>query len=584
MARSRSRVNREPSRLGGSVASVVGVALLATIACAPQFDLVIENGDLVDGTGAPARRADVAVKGDRIVAVGAVSGRARRTIDATGRVVAPGFIDVQGQSGVTLLVDANGESHIRQGITTEIIGEGSTPALWTPDTVDRVTLDRYHLQYDWTGFDGYLNALQKRGTSINVGSFAPVAAIREQVLGMQNRTPTPDELKREQEILDRAMQQGAFGFATALIYPPASYTNTEELIALARVASKYGGVYISHVRGESFRVKDAIGEAIEIGRQAALPVVIYHLKIGAKANWGHMDEIRTEVEDARAHGVNVTACQYPYTAGGTSLAATLPGWAQEGGREKMLERLKNPAERAKMRRDVEANTEVENLLEGATFDGIQIASVPPDKDQSVVGKRLSQIAAERHQENWDTLFSILIDNDGRVSALYHMMSEDDVKTAMRYPWVSVGTDSDARRPDGPLGSGQPHPRSYGTFPRILGRYVRDEHVLPLPEAIRKMTSLAASQMKIADRGTIKEGFFADLVIFDPRTVADTATFEKPQQYPVGIETVIVNGTVTVEGGRHTGAHAGRALFGPGYRRSGTTSQRQTDAFFAQLVD
>src|SRR5947209_6619429 len=296
-------------------ASVVGVSLLATAACAPQFDLVIKNGDLVDGTGAPAGRADVAVRGDRIVAVGAASGRARRTIDATGHVVAPGFIDVQGQSGVTLLVDANGESHIRQGITTEIIGEGSTPALWTRDTVDRVALDRYHLQYDWTGFDGYLHALQNRGTSINLGSFAPVAAIREQVLGMQNRTPTPEELQREQEILDRAMQQGAFGFATALIYPPASYTPTEELVALA---------------------------------------------------------------------------------GGTNLPATLPGWAQEGGREKMLERLKNPAERAKMRRDVEANTEVENLLAGATFDGIQIASVPPDKDQSIVGKRLSQIAAERH--------------------------------------------------------------------------------------------------------------------------------------------------------------------------------------------
>jgi len=552
-------------------AALVGVALLATVACAPQFDLVIKNGDIVDGTGSPARRADLAVKGDRIVAVGVVSGRARRTIDATGRVVAPGFIDVQGQSGVTLLVDANGESHIRQGITTEIIGEGSTPALWTPDTVDRVTIDRYHLRYDWTGFDGYLNTLQNRGTSINLGSFAPVAAIREQVLGMQNRTPTPDELKREQDILDRAMQQGAFGFATALIYPPASYTNTDELVALARVASKHGGIYISHVRGESFRVKDAIAEAIEIGRQAALPVVIYHLKIGAKANWGHMDEIRAEIEEARAHGVNVSACQYPYTAGGTNLPATLPGWAQEGGREKMLERLKNPAERAKVRRDVEANTEVENLLQGATFDGIQIASVPPDKDQSVVGRRLSQIAAERHQDNWETLFSILIDNDGRVSALFHMMSEDDVKDAMRYPWVSVGTDSDARRPDGPLGAGQPHPRSYGTFPRILGRYVRDEHVLPLPEAIRKMTSLAASQMKIADRGTIKEGFFADMVIFDPNTVADTATFEKPQQYPVGIETVIVNGTVTVDGGRHTGAHAGRALFGPGYRRSSASN-------------
>src|SRR5262249_1652312 len=268
---------------------VAGAALLATGACAPQYDVVIRNGDVVDGTGSAARRADVAIKDDRIVAVGNVSGGARRTIDAAGRIVAPGFIDVQGQSGVTLLVDGNGESHIRQGITTEIIGEGSTPALWPRDTVDRGTLDRYRLQFDWTGFDGYLQTLQTRGTSINLGSFAPVAAIREQVLGMENRAPSPDELKREQDILDRAMQQGTFGFATALIYPPASYTNTAELVALAGIAAKYGGVYISHIRGESFRVKEAIAEAIDIGREAGLPVVIYHLKIAANANWGHMN-------------------------------------------------------------------------------------------------------------------------------------------------------------------------------------------------------------------------------------------------------------------------------------------------------
>jgi len=541
---------------------------LAALACAPEYDLVIRNGDLVDGTGSPARRADVAIKGDRIVAVGTVSGSARRTIDASGRVVSPGFIDVQGQSGTSLLTDGNGESHIRQGITTEIIGEGATPGLWTEDTHAAFRAAR---GYDWTGFDGYLHTVESRGTSINLGSFAPIAAIREQVLGMQNRTPTADELAREEAILERAMQQGAFGFATALIYPPASYTNTDELIALARIASRHGGVYISHVRGESFRVKEAIGEAIEIGRKASLPVVIYHLKIGAKANWGRMDDIRAEIEDARAHGVDVTACQYPYTAGGTNLPAVLPGWAQEGGREKMLERLRNPTERAKMRRDIEANTEVENLLLGATFGGVQIAALPAGKDQSILGKRLSQIAAERHQDEWETLFSILLEYDGQVSAMFHMMSEDDVRTAMRYPWVSVGTDSAAIRPDGPLGAGQPHPRSYGAFPRILGRYVRDEQVLPLPEAIRKMTSLAASQMKIADRGTVKPGAFADIVVFDPKTIADTATFEKPQQYPIGIDMVIVNGAVTLESGRHTGAHAGRALFGPGYRPSRPTN-------------
>jgi N-acyl-D-amino-acid deacylase len=539
--------------------------VLTTAACAPGYDLVIRNGDVVDGTGAAPRRADVAITGERIVAIGTAPGRGREEIDATGRVVAPGFIDVQGQSGVTLLADGNGESHVRQGITTEVIGEGSTPALWTKDAVDEVSIKRFGLTFDWTGFDGYLHALEKKGTSINVGSFAPVAMLREQVLGMANRTPTADELRLEEAILERAMQQGSFGFATALIYPPASYTTTEELVALATIAAKYGGVYISHVRGESFRVKEAISEAIHIGEQARLPVVVYHLKIGAKANWGHMSDIRQLVEDARARGLNVTACQYPYTAGGTGLQATLPGWAQEGGREKMLERLRDPAQRAKMRKDIEANTEVENLLAGATFDGVQIASVPSDKDQSIVGKRLSEIAAARGRDNWDTLFSILVEDEGRVGALYHMMSEEDVKAAMQFPWVSVGTDSAAIKPEGELGRGQPHPRSYGTFPRILGHYVRDEHVIALPEAVRKMTSLAAAQLNIADRGTLKEGYFADVVVFDAGTVADTATFERPHQYPAGVSTVVVNGVVTVRNGQHTGAHGGRALFGRGYK-------------------
>jgi N-acyl-D-aspartate/D-glutamate deacylase len=542
------------------------LCLVASAACAPSYDVIIRNGDLVDGTGSPPRRADLAVRDGRIAAIGTISGRGREEIDAAGRVVAPGFIDVQGQSGASLLADGNGESHIRQGITTEIIGEGSTPALWTKDHADEASIQRLGLRFDWSGFDGYLHALESKGTSINLGSFAPVAMLREQVMGMANRPATPEEVKQEQDILERAMQQGSFGFATALIYPPASYTTTDELVALAKVASKYGGVYISHVRGESFRVKDAIGEAIQIGQEARLPVVIYHLKIGAKANWGHMAEIRQLVELAQARGVNVMACQYPYTAGGTGLQATLPGWAQEGGREVMLARLAKPEERAKMRRDIEANTEVENLLAGATFEGVQIASVPADKDQSIVGKRLSQIAAERKQDNWDTLFALLTENEGLVGALYHMMSEDDVKTAMQFPWVSVGTDSAAIRPEGELGRGQPHPRSYGTFPRILGRYVRDEKVLTLPEAIRKMTSLAATQMKIAERGTLREGYFADVVVFDPGKVADTATFEKPHQYPVGIETVIVNGVVTLRNGQHTGAHAGRALYGPGFKK------------------
>ncbi|MGE5245287.1 MAG: N-acyl-D-amino-acid deacylase family protein [Betaproteobacteria bacterium] len=546
-----------------ALAVVLAAGLAA--ACGPKYDLVIRNGDVIDGTGAPARRADVAVTGDRIVAIGKVSGRGRQEIDATGRAVTPGFIDPQGQSGVTLLVDGNGESHIRQGITTEITGEGSTPGLWTKEHHDEVAIRQYGIAFDWTGFDGWLKTLERKGSSINFGSFAPVAMLREQTVGMEERAATPAEIAAEEQLLDRAMTQGAFGFATALIYPPASYTTTDELVALAKVAARHGGTYISHVRGESFHLKEALAEAIEIGKRASLPVTIYHLKIGAKANWGHMAEVRAQIEGAQAQGVRVSACQYPYTAGGTGLQAILPGWAQSGGREAMLERLKDPAERAKMRRDIEANTGLENLLADATFDGVQIASVPPGKDQSIVGKRLSEIAAERKADNWDTLFSVLLENDGRVGALYHMMSEDDVQQAMRFPWVSVCTDSSAVRPDGPLGAGQPHPRTYGTYPRVLGHYVRDLHVLTLPEAIRKMTSLPASQMQIADRGTLKPGYFADIVIFDPATIADTATYEKPQQYPVGIDAVIVNGQITVRNNQHTGVHAGRAIYGPAIR-------------------
>jgi N-acyl-D-amino-acid deacylase len=534
----------------------------ASIACGgPQYDLVIRHGEVVDGTGAAPRRADLAIAGDKIVAIGEVAGSGRQEIDATGRIVAPGFIDVQGQSGVTLLADGNGRAtsarasppKSRRGQHAGAVGQSG----------GRRVDQAFARTFDWTGFDGYLRTVERKGTSINVGSFAPVAMLREQVLGMADRAATPEEVEQEAAILERAMQEGSFGFATALIYPPASYTNTGELVALAKVAAKHGGVYISHVRGESFRVKDAIGEAIQIGERAGLPVVVYHLKIAAKANWGQMSELGQLIEAARARGLNCRCSTR--TAGGTGLPATLPGWAQEGGREKMLERLRDPKLRAKMKHDIEAKTEVENLLAGATFDGVQIASVPDDKDQSIVGKRLSQIARERGADNWETLFNVLLENDGRVGALYHMMSEDDVKTAMQFPWVSVGTDSAAIKPEGELGRGQPHPRSYGTFPRILGHYVRDEKVLTLPEAIRKMTSLAAAQMKIADRGSLKEGYFADVVVFDPATIGDRATYEKPHQYSAGIDTVIVNGTVTVRNGQHTGAHGGRALFGAGYK-------------------
>jgi N-acyl-D-amino-acid deacylase len=537
-------------------------------ASAPEFDLVIRGGDVLDGSGQPSRRADLGITGDRITAIGDLSQRrAGETIDASGRVVAPGFIDTQGQSGTTLLADGRGESHVRQGITSEIIGEGGTPALWTERTVEKEALERFGLSFDWDGFDGYFRTIEDRGTSINLGTLVPATMARREVVGQDNRKATPEELSRMEAFVDRAMSNGAFGVSSALIYPPGAYADTDELIALARVAARHNGIYISHVRGESFRVQQAIAEAIQIGDTAKLPVVIFHIKVAARKQWGTMPQVGKTIFDAIGRGQRVSATQYPYTAGGTGLLAVLPAWAQEGGRPQTLERLQDAVLRARMRREIETTIDGwENLIAAAGFEGIQIASVPSGYDQSLLGKRLSQIASERSEDPWDTLFRLLVETEGRIGALYHMMSEDDVRTAMRFGFVTIGTDAAAVRPEGELGRGQPHPRAYGTFPRVRGRYVRDEKVLDLREAVRRMTSLAASQFNIANRGLLREGFYADVVVFDPTTVIDRATYEKPHQYPVGIDYVIVNGVVTVTAKGHTGAKAGRRLLGSGARR------------------
>ncbi len=531
---------------------------------AQRFDLIVRGGQVIDGSGQPPQRVDVGVIGDRITRLGDLSGAgAGRIIDATGRIVAPGFIDVQGQSGTTLLADGNGESHLRQGITTEIIGEGGSPAFWVPGADDGDGLAPFGLAFDWKGFTGYFDKLRSRGTTINMGTFVPATAVRRTVIGLENRAPTPEELTRMEAIVDQGMKDGAFGLSSALIYVPGTFAKTDELVALAKVAAKHKGIYISHVRGESFNLFNALDEAIGIGRDAGLPVVIYHLKVGAKANWGRMSDAITAINRANAAGIRVSATMYPYTAGGTGLAATLPLWVQEGGREKMLERLKDPATRARARQEIETRIDGwENLLMATTFDGIQIASVPREFDQSIIGKRISQLAAERKADPWDVYFSLLIDTGGRVGALYHMMSEADVVTGLQAPFVSIGTDSAALRTEGVLAQGSPHPRSYGTFPRILGKYTREEKVLTLHQAVHRMTGLAAAQMGIRDRGLVRDGQHADLVIFNPDTIADTATYERPHQYPTGIDYVVVNGVTVLEPSGLTGARPGRPIYGP----------------------
>lgn len=545
----------------------ISVVLLAFLsACRPPaaFDLIVRGGTVFDGNGSPAVRADVGIKGDRIAFVGDLSTQtASREIDATGQMVAPGFIDVQGQSGSTLLADGNGESHVRQGITTEIIGEGSSPAFWTADQNESNALRPFGLSVDWTGFDGYFGRLQERGTAINVGTLIPATMVRQQIIGLDNRDPSADELARMEAMVDQAMRNGAFGLSSALIYPPGSFAKTSELVAMARAAGRHSGSYVSHVRGESFNLFKALDEALEIGREAQLPVVIFHLKVAARANWGRMDEVVKKLEAANRAGGRVSATMYPYTAGGTGLAASLPLWVQEGGREKMLERLRDPAVRARAQKEIETTIDGwENLILASGFDGIQIANVPQEADQSLIGKRISEIARARNKSEWETFFDVLMETEGRAGALYHMMSEDDVKRGLQWAQVSIGTDSAALRTDGILARGSPHPRAYGTFPRVLGKYVRDDNVLSLADAIRRMTNLAAQQFGIQNRGNIRPDWYADIVVFDPATVKDTATFERPHQYPIGINHVIVNGVPVVDPKGMTGARPGRAIYGP----------------------
>lgn len=513
-----------------------------------MMDLLIRGGRVIDGTGAPARDLDIGIRGDRIVAIGRLDeNTAHRTIDARDLVVAPGFIDIQSQSIFTLLADGNGESHIRQGITTEIVGEGQSPGQLTPKILDqdpryREWLSSLGLSLDWLGFTGWFDRLEERGISVNVGSFASVDLLRAEVVGLSDRAATPDEVGRMRALLDAALNEGVFGLAAALAYPPASYVTTEELVSLAEVAAKHGGMYASHVRNESGGIFQAIGEAIAIGERARLPVLLYHLKIAGRENWGRMTELGALVESARARGVEVSACQYPYSAAGAGILAPIPASAHDGGPAALIARLRDPAERARIRADME-NRDI--FLGRIDFENIQVGEW-----------RIAQRARARNVDPWDAYFDLVIEHRTNLFAIYHAMSEGDVRTAMSFPWVSIASDAEATSP---AQAQRVHPRAYGTFPRVLGRYVRDETVLSMEEAIRKMTSLPATQLGLRDRGALREGAFADVVIFDPRTVSDRASFEAPHAYPVGVQHVIVNGRLTIEAGEHTGARAGRRV-------------------------
>jgi N-acyl-D-amino-acid deacylase len=528
---------------------VAGPPAVLGLQAPPEYDIVIRHGRVLDGAGNPWIRADVAIRSGRIVRIGRIEGQGRREIDATGLYVSPGFIDMMDQSGGVLPRNGLAENKLRMGVTTAIGGEGGTPV-----PVDSI--------------EGYFRRLEEQGISINFGTYFSETQARVPVLGNSARAPNGDELERMKEIMRSAMRQGAMGMTTALIYPPSSFATTDELVAVGEAAAEYGGIYASHIRDEGEGLVGAVREAIAVGERAGMPVEIFHYKGAFEPGWGRViKEAAVEIEAARARGVDVAADLYPYTAGGTGLEATIPSWVFDGGRDSVRARIGRPEVRVRLKREVETGYEGWwNIVEAAGgWDGVVLVNARNADNARFESMSITAIAEEMGKEPADAAWDLVAQGEGRVMAIYHMMSEDDVQWALQRTWTSIGSDAGAALSAGVTdGLGLPHPRSYGTFPRILARYVRDTGTLTLEEAIRKMTSWPATRMRLARRGVIREGAWADITIFDLDRVQDLATYDEPVLFPEGIEFVLVNGVVTIEnGGTHTGARSGHVLYGPG---------------------
>jgi N-acyl-D-amino-acid deacylase len=555
--------------------ALVPLATLAMLSgpsapAAPTCDLLFAGGRVVDGTGAPWFRADVCVAGDKIAAVGDLAGAdAKRRIDAQGLVIAPGFIDMLGQSEYNVLVDPRAASKITQGITTEITGEGSSIAPTNARILEegKESFAHYGVTPDFTTLAGYWKAFARARPTINLGTFVGAGGVRNLVMGESDRPGTPDELKQMEAAVAQAMEEGAFGLSTSLQYVPDRFASTEEIIALARVARRYGGSYITHQRSESFKIDESLDEIFRIAREAQIPAQIYHLKTSGKKNWGRMPAVLKRLEDARTQGLDVSADQYPYIAGQNGLDANLPVWVRDGGRDKLIERLKDPAVRARVKAELAKDDgSWENQYQGAGgAPGVLIVSVVNPALKKYEGNTLEQIGKEESKDPVDVIMDVVAADRANTSNVIFMMSEDDVRLALKHPLVALCTDSGASATDGIYSKEKSHPRAWGSAPRILGKYVREERLLSLEEAIRKMTSLSASRMGLADRGIVRPGMAADLVAFDPQTVKDKATFENPLQYSEGIPYVAVNGQLVVDGGKITAARPGRPLYGPGYK-------------------
>ena len=535
-----------------------------------DYDFLIRNGTVYDGSGSAGVTATVALQGDSIAAVGKLGDAHGRTeIDATGLAVAPGFINMLSWANESLLHDGRSQSDIRQGVTLEILGEGESMGPLSPAMKKEMAAQQGDIRYEvqWTTLGEYLDYLVKRGISPNVGSFVGATTVRVHEIGYQDRPPTPAELERMRRLVGQAMEEGALGVASSLIYAPAFYAKTEELVALAQVAAQHHGLYISHLRSEGNRLLEAVDELIAIARQAGIPAEIYHLKAAGRSSWPKLDGAIRKIEEARKAGLAITADMYTYTAGATGLDAAMPPWVQEGGYQAWAERLRNPAIRERVRREMSTPTdEWENFfLAAGSPENILLAGLKNPSLKQWTGKTLAEVARIRGKSSEETAMDLVMEDGSRVATVYFLMSEENVRKQIKLPWVSFNSDSASLAPEGPFLKSNPHPRAYGNFARLLGKYVRDEKLIPLEEAIRRLTSLPAANLKIDRRGLLKPGYLADVVVFDPGRIQDHATYQRPHQYATGVRDVFVNGQPVLQQGEHTGAKPGRVVRGPGWR-------------------
>jgi N-acyl-D-aspartate/D-glutamate deacylase len=558
------------SRIRGAV-MILTLATLAGCAGAPTYDVIIRGGALYDGSGAAPRREDVALVRDAIAAIGDLErSRAPIEIDAAGLAVAPGFINMLSWANESLIHDPRSQSDIRQGVTLEVMGEGESMGPLTPSMKKLFTELQADIKYDitWTTLGEYLDFLTKKGIATNVASFVGATTVRIHEIGYENRPPTTEELDRMRGLVRQAMEEGALGVGSSLIYAPAFYAQTDELIALSREAGKYGGMYISHIRSEGNGLLEAVDELIRIAREANVPAEIYHLKAAGQQNWPKMDQVITKIEAARQAGLRITADMYTYPAGATGLDAAMPPWVQEGGLREWIRRLKEPATRARVKREMVTPTNAwESLyLAAGSPEKVLLVAFKQEKLKPLTGKSLAEVARMRGTSPEETAMDLVIEDDSRVGTVYFVMSEENIRKQLRLPWVSFDSDAESLAPEGVFLKSNPHPRAYGNFARLLGRYVRTEKIMSLEEAIRRLTSLPATNLKLDRRGELKVGHYADVVVFDPTTIEDHATFDKPHQYSTGMKHVFVNGIQVLKNGEHTGATPGRVVRGPGYQK------------------